>query len=189
MPVCLSSASSSTRSQNYWIFLAGKLGLGLSDDKRQLPSQCVTFTGLTLDTFLRSLSIPREKMVKLAAFLESFFYRREVSLSDLASLRGSVQHYSICLPHSLPFTALISSVMCTETAPNYNTVVLLPPVINDAAVFLRGILAAHWESGVALWPFVASTLHEAFLAGETGSAHIVVITWDASVHGWGTVIR
>jgi hypothetical protein len=30
----------------------------------------MTFTGVTLDTFLRSLSIPREKMVKLAAFLE-----------------------------------------------------------------------------------------------------------------------
>jgi hypothetical protein len=79
-------------------------------------------------------------MVKLAAFLESFFYRRETSLSDLASLRGRVQHYSICLPHSLPglpFAALISSVMGTETAPDYNTVVLLPPAINDAAVFLR----------------------------------------------------
>jgi hypothetical protein len=25
--------------------------------------------------------------------------------------------------------------------------------------------------------------------GETGLAHIVVITWDASVHGWGAVIR
>jgi hypothetical protein len=26
-------------------------------------------------------------------------------------------------------------------------------------------------------------LHAAFLAGETGLAHIVVITWDASLHG------
>ncbi len=79
--------------------------------------------------------------------------------------------------------------MGTETTPDYNTVVPLPPAINDAAVFLRGILAAHWEFGVALWPFIASTLHEAFLAGKTCSAHIVVITWDASVHGWGAVIR
>ncbi len=149
----------------------------------------MTFTGLTLDTFLRSLSIPREKMVKLAAFLEAFFYRREASLSDLASLRGRVQHYSVCLPHSLPFAALISSVMGTEATPDYNTVVPLPPAINEAAAFLRGILEAHWESGVAFWPFVASTLHEAFLMGETGPAHIVVITWDASVHGWGAVIR
>jgi hypothetical protein len=30
----------------------------------------------------------------------------------------------------------------------------------------------------------------AFLAGETGSAHIaVIITWDASLHGWGMVLR
>ncbi len=34
-------------------------------------------------------------------------------------------------------------------------------------------------------PFVPSTLHAAFLAGETGPARIVVITWDASLHCWG----
>ncbi len=83
-------------------------------------------------------------------------------------------------PYPLP--PFHSSVFGTENDPDYNTVVLLPAAINDAAVFFRGILEAHWES-------VASTLHKAFLAGETGSAHIVVITWDASVHGWGAVIR
>ena len=50
-----------------------------------------------------------------------------------------------------------------------------------------------WRStpfrGRRLWPLIASTLHAAFLAGETGSAHIVVVTWDASLHGWGMVLR
>ena len=32
-------------------------------------------------------------------------------------------------------------------------------------------------------------LHAAFLANETGSARIAVITWDASLHGWGMVLR
>ena len=27
------------------------------------------------------------------------------------------------------------------------------------------------------------------MAGETGLAHIVVVTWDASLHGWGMVLR
>ncbi len=57
---------------------------------------------MVVDTFLRTLSKPPEKVTRLAAFLESFFDRREASLSDLASLRGRVQHYSACLPHVLP---------------------------------------------------------------------------------------
>jgi hypothetical protein len=32
------------------------------------------------------------------------------------------------------------------------------------------------SDGRRLWPLIASTLHAAFLAGETGSAHIAVIT-------------
>ena len=27
------------------------------------------------------------------------------------------------------------------------------------------------------------------MAGETGLAHIVVVTWDASLHCWGMVLR
>jgi hypothetical protein len=59
--------------------------LGLSDDKRQKPSQRVTFTGMVVDTFLRTLSIPTDKKIRLATFLESFFDLRECTLSQLAS--------------------------------------------------------------------------------------------------------
>ena len=154
-----------------------------------MASQRVTYTGLTLDTFLRTISIPHDKKLKLAAFLESFFGRRSASISDLASLRGRIQHYSICLPFTLPFAAFISSVMGCEDIPDYNLVVPVPPLLSEIAVFLRGVLERHCDSGVPLWPFVASTLHDAFLAGETGQARIVVITWDASLHGWGAVVR
>ncbi len=34
-----------------------------------------------------------------------------------------------------------------------------------------------------------SSLYGAFLASEAPDAHILVITYDASVDGWGTVIR
>jgi hypothetical protein len=56
-------------------------------------------------------------------------------------------------------------------------------------VFIRGVLEDFATRGRPLWPFVPSTLHAAFLAGETGSVHIVVITWDSFVHGWGAVLR
>jgi hypothetical protein len=85
--------------------------------------------------------------------------------------------------------ALISSVIGTEDKSDYDRTVALPPAVNEAAIFLRCVLEDYAFRGRPLWPFVPSTLHTAFLAGETGSAHIAVITWDASLHGWGMVLR
>jgi hypothetical protein len=62
---------------------AWRLSLALaSDDKRQLPSQRVTYTGMVVDTFHHTLSITPEKGTKLAAFLEDVFARREETISD-----------------------------------------------------------------------------------------------------------
>ena len=144
---------------------------------------------MIVDTFLRTLSIPPDKKAKLAAFLETFFDLRECSLHDLASLRGRIQHYSACIPYILPFVALISSVIGTEDKPDYDRMVALPPAITEATTFIRGVLEDYAFRGRPLWPFVPSTLYAAFLAGETGSARIVTVTWDASLHGWGMVLR
>ena len=100
--VCTAAASAARRSQSGWHRLAKALGLGLSDDKRQNPSQRVTFTGMVVDTFLRTLSIPPDKKTHLATFFESFFDLRQCTLSQLASFRGRVQHYSACIPYICP---------------------------------------------------------------------------------------
>ena len=85
--------------------------------------------------------------------------------------------------------ALFSSVIGTEADPDYDRSVAVPPAVCEAAVFIRGVLGEFSTAGRPLWPFVASTLHAAFLAGETGDARIAVITWDASLHGWGVSLR
>ncbi len=139
-------------SQRYWHQLAAELGLGLSDDKRQLPSQRVVYKGMTVDSFLGTISVPADKKALLAAFLEDFFVRREATLSELASLRCRIQHYSASLPYLLPFVALISSVIGTNGDPVYDTLVPVPPAVCEAAVFVRAILEEYAESGRPLWP-------------------------------------
>jgi hypothetical protein len=89
----------------------------------------------------------------------------------------------------LPFVALLSSIIGTENEPDYDRLVTLPPAVGEAAVFIRGVLEDYALRGRRLWPFVPSSIYAAFLAGETGSAHIASITWDASLHGWGAVFR
>jgi hypothetical protein len=110
-------------------------------------------------------------------------------LSQLASFRWRVQHYSTCIPYIFPFVALVSSCIGTEDNPDYDHTITLPPTINEAVIFIQGVLKDYAFRGHPLWPFVPSTLHAAFLAGETGSAHIAVITWDASLHGCGMALR
>ena len=160
-------------SQRYWHKLAAELGLGLSDDKRQLPSQRVVYTGMTVDSFLGTISVPADKKARLAVFLEDSFFRREATLSELASLRGRIQHYSAGLPYVLPFVALISSVIGTDGDPVYDTLVPVPPAVCEAAVFVRGILEEYAETGRPLRPPVPSSLYDAFLTCHVGDARQV----------------
>jgi hypothetical protein len=51
------------------------------------------------------------------------------------------------------------------------------------------VLSDYATRGRPLCPLVPSTLYAAFLAGETGPDRVVTITWDASLHGWGMVLR
>jgi hypothetical protein len=141
---------------------------------------------MVVDTVNCKLSIPPEKEAKLAAFLEDVFARREATVSELASLRGRIQHYSACLPYVAPFVALFFAVIGTEGDPDYDRSVAVAPAVCEAAVFIRGVLGEYVTRGR---PLVTSTLHAAFLAGETGPARIVVIAWDASLHGWGMSLR
>jgi hypothetical protein len=188
-PVCSKSCKAARRSQSGWHCLAHELGLGLSHEKRQFPSQRITYTGIVVDTFHRTISIPPEKKSRLVKFLEPFFECRVSSGTDLASLRGRVQHYSACLPYVQPFVALFSSVLETEDEPISARVVPIPPAVNEAALFIRDVIEEFAIKGRPLWPLVSSTLHASFIANETGAAHIAVVTWDASLHGWGMVLR
>jgi hypothetical protein len=84
---------------------------------------------MTVNSFLGTISIPPDKQHRLAAFLEEFFFRREATLSKLASFCGRVQHYSAGLPYVQPLVALISSVIATDGELIYSKLVAVPPVV------------------------------------------------------------
>ena len=104
-------------------------------------------------------------------------------------LRCRIQHFSAGLPYVLPFVALLTSIIGTDGQPAYDSSASVPPAVSEAAVFNRGVLEDYAESGWSLWPPVASSLFDSFMAGHTGDARVVIITWDSSVHGWGLVLR
>ncbi len=49
--------------------------------------------------------------------------------------------------------------------------------------------AVYAETGRPLWPPVPSSLYAAFLAGDIDLSRVVTISWDASVQGWGALVR
>ncbi len=157
-----------TRTQRYWHDLAADLGFGLSEAKRQLPSQRVVYTGMTVDSFLGTISIPPDKRTRLVALLDDFFFQREATLSELAFLSWRIQHYPAGLPYVLPFVALILSVICTDGDPVYDNPVNVPQAVCKAAVFISHVLKDYAEAGHPLWQAVPSSLYDAFVAGDAG---------------------
>ncbi len=93
---------------------------------------------MEVNTFYSTISIPQEKKSRLASYLEDLFDRRESTLTDLASLRRSVKHYSACLPYVRPFVALFSQVR-RETFASVRALEAASPEIDlfGAAVILR----------------------------------------------------
>ncbi len=83
------------------------------------------------------------------------------------------------------FVDLISSVIGTDGDPIYDTLVAVPPVVCEAAVFIRQVLEDYAEAGRPLWPPIPSSWYDSFTAGQTGDVRVVTITSDSSVHCWG----
>jgi hypothetical protein len=59
----------------------------------------------------------------------------------------------------------------------------------QALQFALEVLRDQGRAGQPLWPTVASSFHGAFLRGDIEAARPLVITYDASVSGWGAVLR
>ena len=59
----------------------------------------------------------------------------------------------------------------------------------EALEFMRVALERYGAVGQPLWPVVQSSLYGTFLAREETDARVLVITFDASVHSWGKVLR
>jgi hypothetical protein len=58
-----------------------------------------------------------------------------------------------------------------------------------ALAFVEEAMCRYGDHGQPIWPAVPSSFFRAFQARQLGPVRALVITYDASVHGWGTVIR
>ena len=168
--------------------LFADLHIKLTDGKRQVAAQRVTYTGVVLDTVKGRFFCPADKLATLVAVLGEMGASVSMSARKVAGVRGKVLHYSTSIPYVRVFAVWFSNIIATEGEPDWDRVVTLPDDNEEVCAYLGGVVERRHALGRPLWPPVASSLYGAFLAGRTGGIRLVVIVWDASLEGWGAAV-
>ena len=171
--------------------LFAELHLWLNNNKRQLPGQRIVYTGIILDTIQGRYYCPEEKRIALISVLQDMGAAALMPARAVASVRGKLLHYACCLPYIQAYAPWFSQIIRTEgEVVSWDEIVQLP---HDAAEVCKQIIAVIEDThmdGVALWPYVASSLHASISRGDFGAGRgRLRITHDASFEGWAAKIE
>lgn len=110
-------------------------------------------------------------------------------------IRGRLQHYSAGLKHIRVYAAIFLNDgddldnPCAENRPKYTVPVPFSPILLDACRHLLWVINTYKAAGSDLWPPIPSSLHGAFVRNENLGFLMLEITGDASVTGWGAVVK
>ena len=124
----------------------------------------------------------------------------------VSRVRGKAIHYGSAIPFVAVAAPSLSQLMHdreTGTGPvevpalevekemefDWDQELRVTARAREALELMRVALERYCAVGQPMWPVVQSSLYSAFLAREETDALVLVITLDASVHGWGAVLR
>ena len=87
-------AASSTCQQNLKIFknTCKELGVPLALEKVEVPTTCLTFLGITLDTQRMKICLPEEKLIRIRTEVSSWLQKKCATKRQILSLVGILQH-------------------------------------------------------------------------------------------------
>lgn len=98
--------------------LCSELGVPLAGEKTQGPVTCLVFLGLEIDTVLRNVKIPREKIQELKGLLSILINKTKVKLKELESLVGKLNFFSKAIRGSRAFNRRFYDSMMGLSRPN-----------------------------------------------------------------------
>lgn len=93
-------------------------GVPLAVDKTQGPVTCLVFLGLEIDTVLRMVRIPRDKIQELKGMLGILMERSKVKLKEMESLVGKLNFFSKAIRGSRAFNRRFYDSMIGISRPN-----------------------------------------------------------------------
>ena len=87
------------------------LGVPIAEHKRNGPTTCLVFLGITIDTLEGELHLPEEKMDRLWSLLQSWGDRETCTKKELESLVGSLNHACKVVRPGRPFLRRILDLL------------------------------------------------------------------------------
>jgi hypothetical protein len=203
--VCSEYHGRALKVQEMWREKARKLKIPLSAKGHEV-SQRGAFTGVSIDTHAGRFQMLPEKLVTMSSAREELASSALSTPRRIARVRGKALHYGCAIPFVSVAAASLSQLMHGREAGagpvavptlqeegeaefDWDQEISVSERTRRALEFMKVAMEKYGSAGQPLWPVVPSSLYGAFLAGRERDSHTLVITFDASVHGWGAVIR
>jgi hypothetical protein len=114
------SKEKSQASLNSFTQLCSQLGVPLAADKTEGPAQCLTFAGIELDTLKMEARLPREKIVKYQAAISDAAKKKKITLRDLQSLIGCLNHCCYVIPTGRAFLRRLIELTIGVKQPHHH---------------------------------------------------------------------
>lgn len=203
--VCAEYHGRAINVQEMWHEKARKLNIPLPA-KGHPVGQRGAYTGVVIDTFQGRFSMLPEKLESMASARDALRASAISTPRKIARVRNMALHYGCAIPFLAAVAASLSQAIHKqeqgvgpvdvpsirdEDAPDFDWDQDIP-VSHRAKVALchmRMIMDTYGTVGQPIWPVVASSLYGAFMSGDVMDVRVLVITFDASVHGWCAIIR
>ena len=204
--VCAEYHGRALEVQRFWKEKAAKLRIPLSEKGHEV-SQTGSFTGLAIDTFRGVFSMLPDKLASTTAAVDDMRAASHTTPRLAARVRGKVLHYGVAVPFIAVAAACISQLMHKREA-GLGPLEEIPHTLDEPAMhfdweesiaisararraldFVARVLRERGTAGQPIWPIVPSSLYHAFTEGKLRDLRVLVISYDASVAGWGAIIR
>ena len=112
--------------------VCNQIGMSVSPDKSEGPTQIIEFLGLTIDTIQMVVRIPKEKIqdqFPTALILITIIWKRKVTAAELESLTGKLNFTAKEVPAGRSFTK--RAYQSFQGIPKHRHIDLKQPVLAD----------------------------------------------------------
>ena len=146
------------------------LGTPLAIEKLEGPSTCLVFLGTEIDSILRELRLPLEKLERIQELVQSWSLKKRCTKRELLSIAGQLQHAATMVRPGRTFIRRFFDLSKTVSRPDHH---------------IR--LSVRASSDLARWyEFLADWNGISMMTAASSRVSTVTVTSDAS-GSWGVV--
>ena len=132
-----------------------ELGVPVAHHKTEGPTTCLTFLGITVDTQLSQLRLPKEKATRLLTILADWRDKRSCTRKQLESLLGHLAHAAIVVRPGRIFLCPLFALLSTAARPQFFVRI---NSTSRADLAWWEVMLHHWN-GISFFPLPLPSVH------------------------------